>query len=145
MTLPELFQVAVGAAGGSAVVIGGMALSLGKVWQDRIARLETLAVDLDKDVRNQRTAKYQELWRMTRILPKWPRATGVTAGFVPKHRRPAGVAVRLAVRGGEVRRREWRPSGSFQLDHCVPPGVPALGIGPHAGRRACVGGTLTVP
>ena len=32
----------------------------------------------DTDLRERRIPVYTELWRLTRLLPKWPRATGIT-------------------------------------------------------------------
>lgn len=35
-------------------------------------------VDIDVDLRKLRIPVYQELWSATSLLPKWPKATGVT-------------------------------------------------------------------
>ncbi len=74
----EIVLTALSAAGGSAVVVAGLAAWLGKVWADRIAQNQKLLGDIDVDLRIRRLEVYPELWNATSILPKWPKASGVT-------------------------------------------------------------------
>lgn len=74
----EIIMTVLTAAGGSAVIIAGLAAWLGKVWADRIAQTQKLAQEIDIDLRTKRIGVYEELWKSTAILPKWPRATDVT-------------------------------------------------------------------
>lgn len=78
MNPTEIVLTVVTAAGGSAVIVAGLAAWLGKVWADRIAQNQKLLVDIDVDLRKLRIPVYQELWSTTSLLPKWPKATGVT-------------------------------------------------------------------
>ena len=78
MTPTEIIMTALTAAGGSAVIVAGLAAWLGKVWADRIAQTQKLMQEIDIDLRTKRIGVYEELWRSTAILPKWPKATGVT-------------------------------------------------------------------
>jgi len=78
MSVTEIVLALLGAAGGSAVVVAALAAWLGKVWADRIAQTQKLLQDIDIDLRKRRIDVYQELWTSTSILPKWPKAEGVT-------------------------------------------------------------------
>jgi hypothetical protein len=69
---------AVSAVGGSAIVVASMSAWLGKVWSERIARVETLLGKIDIDLRKRRIEVYKELWGATAVFPKWTRAEGVT-------------------------------------------------------------------
>ena len=69
---------AIGAAGGSVVIVGALAAWLGSVWKERIARTETLFGQIDTDLRQRRIEVYKELWELTGLLPKWPRDETVT-------------------------------------------------------------------
>ena len=74
----EVIFTVLGAAGGTGVVIVGLSAWLGKVWADRIAQAQKLAGDIDLDLRIRRIEVYREIWEATPLLPKWPRAQGVT-------------------------------------------------------------------
>jgi hypothetical protein len=74
----EIILTVLTAAGGSAVVLAALAAWLGKVWADRIAQNQKLHADIDVDLRVRRIAVYQELWTATSLLPKWPKASGLT-------------------------------------------------------------------
>jgi hypothetical protein len=74
----EIILTVLTAAGGSAVVLAALAAWLGKVWADRIAQNQKLNADIDVDLRVRRIDVYQELWSCTSLLPKWPKASGVT-------------------------------------------------------------------
>jgi hypothetical protein len=74
----EIILTAITAAGGSAVIVAGLAAWLGKVWADRITQAEKLRQDIDIDLRNRRIDVYVSLWKSTALLPKWPKASGVT-------------------------------------------------------------------
>ena len=78
MSVSEIIVTVLTAAGGSAVVVGALAAWLGKIWSDRIAQTQKLFQDIDIDLRNRRIKVYEELWISTSILPKWPKAEGVT-------------------------------------------------------------------
>lgn len=78
MPVTEIVLAVLGAAGGSAVVVCAFAAWLGKVWGDRIAQAQKLSQVIDIDLRKRRIDVYQELWTSTSILPKWPKAEGVT-------------------------------------------------------------------
>jgi hypothetical protein len=78
MTPAEIIMTVLTAAGGSAVIVAGLAAWLGKVWADRIAQTQKLMQEIDIDLRTKRIGVYEELWKSTAILPKWPKATGVT-------------------------------------------------------------------
>jgi hypothetical protein len=78
MTAFEIIATVITAAGGSAVIVAGLAAWLGKVWADRIAQSQKLLQDIDLDLRKRRIEVYAELWKATALLPKWPKATGVT-------------------------------------------------------------------
>lgn len=73
MKLFEIVAVILSAAGGSAVIIGGLVGWLGKLWLDRITNLQKLLAEVDIDLRKSRIDFYQELWEITAVLPKWPR------------------------------------------------------------------------
>ena len=62
-----------GPLGGVAVVVGGLAGWLGSVLQARLNKAMDTSAAIDVDLRNRRIAVYQDLWKMTRLLPKWPR------------------------------------------------------------------------
>jgi len=74
----EIILTVLTAAGGSAVVLAALAAWLGKVWADRIAQNQKLNADIDVDLRVRRIDVYQEIWSCTSLLPKWPKASGVT-------------------------------------------------------------------
>jgi len=74
----EIVATVIASAGGSAVIIAALAAWLGKVWADRIAQSQKLLQDIDIDLRKRRIEVYAELWKATALLPKWPRASGVT-------------------------------------------------------------------
>jgi len=78
MSTIEIIVTVLTAAGGSAVIIAGLAAWLGKVWADRIAQTQNLLQEIDIDLRTRRIGVYEDLWKSTAILPKWPKATGVT-------------------------------------------------------------------
>ena len=78
MTPSEIILTVVTAAGGSAVIVAGLAAWLGKVWADRIAQTQKLMQGIDIDLRTKRIDVYGELRKSTAILPKWPKATNVT-------------------------------------------------------------------
>jgi hypothetical protein len=77
-TWESVLYSALGAAGGSVVIIGALASWLGSVWKDRIARTEALFGQIDTDLRQRRIEVYKELWESTALLPKWPRDQSVT-------------------------------------------------------------------
>jgi hypothetical protein len=66
------------ALGGGAVVLGALSGWLGKIWSDRISRVGNLLGQIDIDLRQRRIEVYKELWETTAMLPKWPRAQGLT-------------------------------------------------------------------
>ena len=74
----EIILTVLTAAGGAAVVLAALAAWLGKVWADRIAQNQKLHADIDVDLRVRRIDVYQELWTATSLLPKWPKASGLT-------------------------------------------------------------------
>ncbi|NQD38449.1 hypothetical protein HPT27_15615 [Permianibacter sp. IMCC34836] len=74
----EVVAAIITAAGGSAVIVAGLAAWLGKLWLDRAANLNKLLGDVDVDLRKRRIEVYGELWKLTAILPKWPRDQTVT-------------------------------------------------------------------
>lgn len=78
MTPAEIIMAVLTAAGGSAVIVAGLAAWLGKVWADRIAQAQKFMQDIDIDLRTKRIGVYGELWKSTAILPKWPKANDVT-------------------------------------------------------------------
>ena len=78
MSASEVVLTVLTATGGSAVVLAALATWLGKVWADRIAQTQKLLQDIDVDLRKRRIDVYQELWKSTALLPKWPRHEGVT-------------------------------------------------------------------
>jgi hypothetical protein len=78
MTSLEIIMTVITAAGGSAVIVAGLVAWLGKVWADRIAQAQKLLQDIDIDLRNRRIVVYGSLWKSTALLPKWPKASGVT-------------------------------------------------------------------
>jgi len=78
MTSVEIFLTVLGSAGGAGAIIVGLSVWLGKVWADRIAQVQKLAGDIDLDLRIRRIEHYKALWVATAVLPKWPRAKGVT-------------------------------------------------------------------
>ena len=73
MNAQDLTSAVFGPLGGIAVVLGGLAGWLGSVLQARINRATDTSAAIDIDLRNRRIAAYQDLWKMTRELPKWPR------------------------------------------------------------------------
>ncbi|CAN7749496.1 hypothetical protein LJR084_006800 [Variovorax sp. LjRoot84] len=78
MSSIEIIMTLITAAGGSAVIVAGLAALLGKVWIDRIVQTQKLLQEIDIDLRTKRIGVYEELWKSTAILPKWPKATDVT-------------------------------------------------------------------
>lgn len=78
MNALELVATIVSAAGGSAVIVAGLAAWLGKLWADRITQGQKRLLDIDVDLRIRRIGVYAELWKSTALLPMWPRAAGVT-------------------------------------------------------------------
>lgn len=66
------------AAGGSGLIVAGLAGWLGKVLADRLSQVTRLRGEVDVDLRKRRIDAYLPLWRLTSLLPKWPRAHGVT-------------------------------------------------------------------
>jgi hypothetical protein len=68
----------VSAIGGSSIVLAAMSAWLGKVWSERIARVENLLGQIDIDLRERRIETYKDLWEATAVFPKWPRAIAVT-------------------------------------------------------------------
>ena len=106
----DLFQVAVNVLsgiGGAAVVVAALSGWIGKVWADRISRRHEAQIgaelqqtkaridaallrgkfllDIDLDLRNRRIPKYEELWKITRVCTRWPRANGVTYQDLEKY------------------------------------------------------------
>lgn len=56
-----------------------------KPFESSLAQAEKLyasrvevGAQIDQDLRNKREAPYRELWRLTGVLPRWPRAEGIT-------------------------------------------------------------------
>ena len=78
MSSIEIITTIIASAGGSALIIAGLAAWLGKVWADRILESQKMFQDIDLDLRQRRIQVYAELWKSTAILPKWPRAEDVT-------------------------------------------------------------------
>lgn len=78
MPSSEIIMTVLTSAGGTGVIIAGLGALLGKVWADRLAQIQKLAGEIDLDLRTRRIAVYAELWEATAVLPKWPRAQGVT-------------------------------------------------------------------
>lgn len=74
----EIVMTVITAAGGSALIVAGLAAWLGKVWADRMSQSQKFLQGIDIDLRKRRIDVYGELWRATSLLPKWPRASGVT-------------------------------------------------------------------
>ena len=74
----EIILTVLTAAGGSAASTTALAAWLGKIWADRIAQNQRLHADIDVDLRKRRIRVYRELWTCTSLLPKWPKASGVT-------------------------------------------------------------------
>lgn len=74
----EIILTVLGAAGGAGAIIAGLSLWLGKVWADRIAQTQKFTGEIDLDLRARRLNVYPELWKLTAMLPKWPRAKDVT-------------------------------------------------------------------
>ena len=79
--------------GGTAVVVGGVAAWIGKLYADRAAARLTashqkdlastsaslrLSATIDLDLRNHRLTAYKSLWQETSLLPRRPRATDVS-------------------------------------------------------------------
>jgi hypothetical protein len=66
-------------------VIDSVENRVNKPFESSLTRAEKLyasrvdvGAQVDLDLRNKREAPYLQLWRLTRILPRWPRAEGVT-------------------------------------------------------------------
>jgi hypothetical protein len=78
MTPLEVVAAVISAAGGSAVIVAGLAGWLGKLWLDRITSLHKLLGEIDIDLRKRRIDVYAELWTLTSVLPKWPKDENVT-------------------------------------------------------------------
>ncbi|MCK9295878.1 MAG: hypothetical protein M0P70_12420 [Desulfobulbaceae bacterium] len=78
MTPFEVVAAVISAAGGSAVIVAGLAAWLGKLWLDRIMNLNKLLGQIDIDLRKRRIAVYADLWKLTSVLPKWPKDQNVT-------------------------------------------------------------------
>ncbi len=51
---------------------------LAKVLLDRLTLANKRDVDLDIDMRKRRLEAYPKLWKLTELLPKWPRNTTLT-------------------------------------------------------------------
>jgi len=54
MTATEFIATAITAAGGSAVMVAGLAAWLGKIWADRIIQTQKLLHNIDLDLRKRR-------------------------------------------------------------------------------------------
>lgn len=80
----ELIGTVLAAAGGSAVVIGGVAAWVGNFIAKRVADYRELEFTMDLDLRERRLPVYKELWAKTDILPKWPINAEVTYGQLQK-------------------------------------------------------------
>jgi hypothetical protein len=78
MSPVELVLAVLVSAGGTGVIVAGLAAWLGKVWADRMAQSQKLIGEIDIDLRAKRIPVYAELWKATSLLPKWPRATDVS-------------------------------------------------------------------
>jgi hypothetical protein len=78
MTPSEIITTVITSVGGSAVIVGGVAAWLGKIWADRIVQSQKFLQDIDLDLRKRRLEVYGEIWEATALLPKWPRANDVT-------------------------------------------------------------------
>lgn len=78
MTPLEVVAAVISAAGGSAVIVAGLAAWLGKLWLDRITNLHKLLGEIDVDLRKRRIEVYSDLWKLTSVLPKWPKDQNVT-------------------------------------------------------------------
>ncbi len=74
----ELVGTIISAAGGSAVIVAGLAAWLGKVWAERISEAQRRLGEVDLDLRKRRIPLYAEVWKLTSVLPKWPRDPNVT-------------------------------------------------------------------
>ena len=68
MSPSELVPAVLTAAGGSAVMVAGLAGWLGKVRADRIAQAQKALPAIDTDLRTRRITVYEELWEATGIL-----------------------------------------------------------------------------
>lgn len=73
MDMQDITSAVFGPLGGVAVVLGGLAGWIGSVLQARINKATDTSAAVDIDLRNRRISAYQDLWKMTRALPKWPR------------------------------------------------------------------------
>ena len=73
MEIGELLAQIVSPAGGVAAIVGGLAGTLGSIWQKRLAKADETSANVDLDLRSRRIEVYKELWVMTRTIPKWPR------------------------------------------------------------------------
>ena len=62
MSSLDLLLTVLASAGGTAVVLGGLAAWLGKVWADRIAQSTKLVGEIDLDLRKLRIQAYSALW-----------------------------------------------------------------------------------
>ena len=78
MDTMELVRIVVLSSGGAAAVVAGLAGWLGKVWFDRLLQSQKFVGDIDADLRKRRIDAYVPLWKLTSLLPQWPRATDVT-------------------------------------------------------------------
>lgn len=78
MPATEIIFTIIASAGGAGVIVAALAAWLGKVWADRFAQSQKMLGDIDLDLRKLRIAAYAPLWKATGLLPKWPRAAGVT-------------------------------------------------------------------
>lgn len=78
MTDSNLVATLLASLGGGVVTAGAMAAWLGNVWKERIARSEAALIQVDVDLRLRRIAVYEPLWKLTALLPRWPRNHDVT-------------------------------------------------------------------
>jgi len=78
MSGAELVLTILTAIGGGGLIVAALAAWLGKVWADRISHITKLRGEIDIDLRKRRIDAYVPLWRLTSLLPKRPRAAGVT-------------------------------------------------------------------
>lgn len=59
-------------------ILGVIVGFLGKVLLDRFTFANKRDVEVDVDMRKRRLDVYPELWKLTELLPKWPRNPNVT-------------------------------------------------------------------
>lgn len=73
MTDSNLVAALLASLGGGVAAAAAMAAWLGSVWKERIARSEAALIQVDVDLRLRRIAVYEPLWKLTALLPRWPR------------------------------------------------------------------------